>query len=565
MRDFKSHRLAIYLILTIAASYALYLVISQRWMADDAFISFRYARNLTLGHGLVFNPGERVEGYTNFLWTVLIAGSMKLGFEPIIASWILSIAFYLGTVATFVIVSWRWSQESDTKLFVPIAALCLLVHHESHIYATSGMETAAVTFLVSLAFALLLTSRSDRALLLTGITLSLAALTRPDALIFAAGALIFVALHSRISLKRLTLVTAPLVFMYLPYWLWRFDYYGYLFPNTYYAKSGGSAYFSQGLTYLQTYLNAYYVLGLFPLALILLFRLNKQGSGKLVGQPGSRWMAALIALFTVPYLFYVARVGGDFMFGRFLIPITGIMFFALEACIVRTGLRKTIAYGLAALVVGTVVFRWDQFTVSKLKHGIADEPAFYPLSWTERARETGEKMARMFEGADVRVAFYGMYAVWVYYANPQMAIEGSTGLTDSYLAHRPISNRGRPGHEKPAPVEYLLERGVHFLFRGGIHRRSQYDLLKLIHFGPQRFWLLTYDREMMDHLGTFDDVRFTRYPEFLDKYEPTLRTLSKPEAESIMEFSREYYFDHTPDPDRLARMKVLIDSLPDRR
>lgn len=34
---------------------------------EDAFISFRYARNLVDGHGLVFNPGERVEGYTNFL------------------------------------------------------------------------------------------------------------------------------------------------------------------------------------------------------------------------------------------------------------------------------------------------------------------------------------------------------------------------------------------------------------------------------------------------------------------------------------------------------------------
>ena len=40
---------------------------------DDAFISFRYAENLANGQGLVFNPGERVEGYSNPLWTVLFA------------------------------------------------------------------------------------------------------------------------------------------------------------------------------------------------------------------------------------------------------------------------------------------------------------------------------------------------------------------------------------------------------------------------------------------------------------------------------------------------------------
>ena len=42
-----------------------------RFVQDDAFITYRYARNLARGEGLVFNPGERVEGYTNFLWTVM--------------------------------------------------------------------------------------------------------------------------------------------------------------------------------------------------------------------------------------------------------------------------------------------------------------------------------------------------------------------------------------------------------------------------------------------------------------------------------------------------------------
>ena len=43
------------------------------FLTDDAFISFRYARNLLEGNGLVFNPGERVEGYSNFLWVLELA------------------------------------------------------------------------------------------------------------------------------------------------------------------------------------------------------------------------------------------------------------------------------------------------------------------------------------------------------------------------------------------------------------------------------------------------------------------------------------------------------------
>ncbi len=50
-----------------------------RWIADDAFIAFRCARHWADGHGLVFNVGERVEGYTNFLWTALIALGMRVG------------------------------------------------------------------------------------------------------------------------------------------------------------------------------------------------------------------------------------------------------------------------------------------------------------------------------------------------------------------------------------------------------------------------------------------------------------------------------------------------------
>jgi len=54
------------------------------FIQDDAFISFRYAHNLIYHHHLGWNAfgQERLEGYTNFLWTMLIAGAIKQGVDP---------------------------------------------------------------------------------------------------------------------------------------------------------------------------------------------------------------------------------------------------------------------------------------------------------------------------------------------------------------------------------------------------------------------------------------------------------------------------------------------------
>ena len=70
----------------------------NRFIQDDAYISFIYARNWVEGHGLVFNPGEHVEGYTNFLWTVLMAIPIRIGLDPVIFGYFVSMGCYAGTM-----------------------------------------------------------------------------------------------------------------------------------------------------------------------------------------------------------------------------------------------------------------------------------------------------------------------------------------------------------------------------------------------------------------------------------------------------------------------------------
>ena len=77
-----------------------YLTHTAWFLCDDAFISFRYVRNLLEGHGLVFNPGEYVEGYSNFLWVLELAALWgAVGLRPEHTAPWLSVACTVGTLA----------------------------------------------------------------------------------------------------------------------------------------------------------------------------------------------------------------------------------------------------------------------------------------------------------------------------------------------------------------------------------------------------------------------------------------------------------------------------------
>src|SRR5262245_16454258 len=86
-----------------------------RFVIDDAFISLRYARNLAMGHGLVYNAGERVEGYTNFLWTLFLALPHLLHVDPIAVMKLANLALALAT-------SWLVYRLGRETIVVPAPA-----------------------------------------------------------------------------------------------------------------------------------------------------------------------------------------------------------------------------------------------------------------------------------------------------------------------------------------------------------------------------------------------------------------------------------------------------------
>ncbi len=174
----SSSRLALFIALPLAMS-VVYWAYQLRWVGDDAFISYRYAQNLVQGQGLVFNPGERVEGYTNFLWTLLIAGGLYLGINPILFSLSLSL---LSLAAIILLTSLMSAEEPVVRRrdSLPLAAVALSSSYLLANFGTSGLETIFAAFLVLLT----LYFARKGAFFLAGLSGVFAAMSHPDHLIF---------------------------------------------------------------------------------------------------------------------------------------------------------------------------------------------------------------------------------------------------------------------------------------------------------------------------------------------------------------------------------------------
>ena len=151
------------------------------FLCDDAFISFRYARNFKDGHGLVFNVGEYVEGYSNFLWVLELGSLWKLfGLRPEYTSIWLSKLLTLGTIGLVGTLSLR--SKISNGLLRTWMALCLLLSSATFaVWTTGGLETRQFTFLIVLAvFFLSMYKENERNLIFASLALGAAEYTRPE-------------------------------------------------------------------------------------------------------------------------------------------------------------------------------------------------------------------------------------------------------------------------------------------------------------------------------------------------------------------------------------------------
>ena len=283
---------------------------SVTWfISDDAFISFRYVRNLLEGHGLVFNPGEYVEGYTNFLWVLELAAIWGLlGIRPEHAAQWLSVMYTAGTLAVML---W-WVARLPLlrqRWLVAWMALGLVCSSATFAVWTSGggLETRQFTFFTLTAVAVLsVFGANRRGLAAVSLSLAAGALTRPEGLLLAACCVGWFVAQGWVTAQRLdwrgTLTLAgPFAVVIGGHFLARYRYYGEWLPNTYYAKHVDSWYES-GYRYLSAAAietGLYLLLPLAYLALRARWREGRDGT------------YALILLLLGTHMFYLFEIGGD--------------------------------------------------------------------------------------------------------------------------------------------------------------------------------------------------------------------------------------------------------------
>ncbi len=443
------------------------------FVTDDAYISFVYSKHLAEHGQLVFNLGEKpVEGYTNFLWTVLLAGLMKLGWKPESSSVALGIGFAIGTMIVCALLVRRLRGDGDRwSAWDALPALLLAAVPGYACWAAGGLETQMFTFFATLGAALHLAPHrdgSDRVRPLAGLVFGLAALTRPEGNLFFALA----ALHRvawKLRRRRLALTRDELAFVGLfallvvPHLLWRHHYYGYWVPNTFFVKASGdarAATLGQGLYYLGRFAQAF---------LVYLLLLPPVAALAAKPDPGTRRLLRFAALVLPVFFAYVVSVGGDFMgLFRFVMPAMPLVALACALGLRAVAARVTdggarLAWlppvAVAALLGGYVAHgvAVDRAAQVYLGPGASDRGIDTPgyLRWyTEDRAAIGRWFGQHAQPDDY--AAVGGAGAQVYYSG--MRSLDCFGLSDEYIAHQvpPVSHR--PGHQKYAPLEYQLSR-----------------------------------------------------------------------------------------------------------
>ena len=415
-------------------------------MDDDAFISFRYARHLAEGQGLTFNPGERVEGYTNFLWTVLAACARRLGAEIPATARGLAVALSFGALPLL----FAWARHravggASMPWLACVAPLLLAGSECWAAWAVSGLENVLGGCLVAAAFAAVfggLESGRARTFALGGHAFALAAMTHPSYAVFAfpCGALLVLrALRQRATRSHVVAFGAAFVAGYAPLEISRLFYYGSPVPNTLPTPRSAAPRMklSRGVAYALDMARAYSG------------GARRHGALALAARraPVRAWGPWMVWAGVAAYLVYIVRIGGEafpvFRLAVVWMPLAALMVtWCVELLTSWPGFRAArgaaaILAVLAVVAAGTTAIRNRTIRM----HDTAIDNRLFDI-----VRGAAQCLRAQLP-ADTYLAHSGA-GVLAFYTDFEFL--DTLGLTDAHIARSRVEGQGKgvAGHEK---------------------------------------------------------------------------------------------------------------------
>jgi arabinofuranosyltransferase len=459
-------------LLAAAAIGVLFLVHLRQWAfwCDDAFISFRYAHNLGQHGELVYNlaPYERVEGYTNFLWVLILALGDALGLLPERLAPILTATSSLAALLLVALIgaqlrrrfrSTRGQPSTDESAITPcdlLAPALLVTVPEFVVWGSSGLETSFALALGLLAMWLWLDGRIE----LAAVAAAATGLTRPDGLLwiaaFGLGWLAVVGAEARLTSRRpeipwrrVGVAATSFVLPLAAALAFRRIYYGEWLPNTWAVKQYGAALRDvYGVGYLEFWAVNLGLVTLTPLLLLL------------------RPRHFVLLLPILAQLAWAWSIGGDFMaYGRFLLPATTMlaMLLGLMLADFRSARPWTerawwvLAAVLLLASAGRIPARLQADHAAPHLHIDEHSPGFESVDAMHRFAVVRLAAGRLLAE---RVPSDTLITVGAAGAMPyasQLPAFDSYGLVDPGVVAvaKPRIEGARPGHQLHPPIEYM--------------------------------------------------------------------------------------------------------------
>lgn len=476
------------LILILLSIAFVFLCLDYKHIQDDAFITFRYAKNFINGNGLVFNVGEHVEGYTSIFWTLFLSVFMYFDIDIIPLSQMLGIIFGISSIwFTFYIakneLSYGREGGNETNLFhntifTLLPSVMLAFTGAFQYWSISGMEVSLFVSLSLLSVLLYMNAeKKQRPLVPFSVIASINSLVRPEGILL----FVLIILHHWIKTYRnnfkdkakdfiryiLTYNNLKPVIIFIAFnflfMIFRLFYYGYILPNTFYAKTGFSMeYFFSGIDYIWDFLKTYLLFGL--VLLLPLFQLRKYKSNKYFG---------LLLLIIIFFMIYTILVGGDVLpLFRFLLPVLPYVYILFITTINRIeelllGKKnisnlKLVSFSMIFIVLALTAFNYinPNYRVKKF--------VFYENQLVEKMTATSkwlqEKQNQSSEKLIIACSTIGAVSFYT-----DASIIDMLGLTDETIAHHPkplkiISGFHTGWKERNYNADYILSRKPDYIY-----------------------------------------------------------------------------------------------------